>query len=67
MEKKILYAITTEDVTTVLGADKVFSGQELDLIADKIGDFLGDRWHSAIEYALEELKRSNHYGVNRGT
>ncbi len=59
MKKKILYAITAEDVTTVLGEDKVFSRQELGFIADKIGDFMGDRWHSAIEYALEELKRNN--------
>ena len=59
MKKKILYAITTEDVTNVLGENKFFSRKELDFIADKIGNFLVDRWHSAIEYALEEIKRNN--------
>lgn len=66
--KKTLYAITIEDVMTILGENKIsFSEQDLFFIADKIGDFIGDSWRGAIEYALEELKRSNHYGVNKGT
>ena len=59
MKKKILYAITTEDVMTVLDENKVsLSEQDLHFIADKIGDFMGDHWQGAIEYALEELRRS---------
>lgn len=58
MKKKILYAITTEDVMTASDENKIpFSEQDLFFIADKIGDFLGDHWHDAIEYVLEELKR----------
>ena len=58
MKNKILYAITTEDVVIVSGDENIsLTKQDLNFIADKIGDFFGDRWHSAIEYALEEMKR----------
>ena len=62
MKKKILYAITNEDVMTVSGENKIpFSNKDLYFIEDKIGDFLGDRWHEAVEYALEESKRKKNY------
>lgn len=55
----MLYAITTEDVMTVSRENKIpFSEQDLYFIADKIGNFFGGRWYAAVEYALEELKRS---------
>ncbi len=59
MKNKILYAITNEDVMTVLGEKRVYSERDLQFIADKIGDFIGDRWYGAIEYALGEMKRKN--------
>ncbi len=70
MKEKILYTITTEDVATVSGKNKsFFAKQDLFFIADKIGDFLGDHWYGAVEYALEELTRSKYsrYGVNERT
>ncbi|GEM_PF-3760465 len=32
--------------------------KDLYFIENKIGDFFGDRWHDAIEYALMELERT---------
>lgn len=68
MKEKILYSITTEDIMTVSEENNIpFTKQDLPFLADKIGDFMGDQWHGAIEYALEEIKRSRYYGVNKGT
>lgn len=59
MKDKILYAITLEDAKTVSGKNKdAFTEQDLRFLSDKVGDFFGDHWHSAVEYALEELERS---------
>ena len=56
-KNKILYAITIEDVFKVAEEDGLsFSKDNLQFIEDKIGDFMGDKWHDAIEYALKELK-----------
>jgi len=55
--EKILYAITVEDVTNIseeIGIN--FSENDLEFIQDKIGDFMGDHWSGAVEYALQELK-----------
>lgn len=61
MKKKILYAITTEDIINVSEENNIpFTEQDLPFLADKIGDFLRDKWYAAIEYALEEIKRSRH-------
>ena len=69
MKEKILYAITSSDVMNILGKNKYFpTEQDFCFIADKIGDFFGDHWCSAVEYALGELKRKNsRYGVNKRT
>ena len=59
MKRKILYAITTEDIMTVSDENNIpFSEEDLPFLADKIGDFFGSQWHDAVEYALVEL-RSN--------
>lgn len=55
--RKILYAITVKDVKNVseeIGID--FSDEDIELIQDKIGDFMGSTWSDAIEFALQELK-----------
>ena len=66
MKEKILYSITTEDIITVSEENNIpFVEKDLPFLADKIGDFMGDQWHGAIEYALEEMR--SRYGVNKGT
>ena len=66
MKNKILYAITTEDMITVSEENNItFTEEDLPFLTDKIGNFFGDQWHSAIEYALEEMR--SRYGVNKGT
>lgn len=69
MKEKILYAITTDDVLTVSEENEIpFAEKDLHFIEYKIGDFFGDRWHDAVEYALRELKEKNsHYGANKRT
>ncbi len=63
------YAITSDDVLTVLEENKIFfTKEDLHFIEDKIGNFLGDRWYDAVKYALEELKeKDNYYGANKRT
>lgn len=57
MKEKILYAISSEDVKTVSEELEIpFDKEDLIFIEDKIGDFMGDKWHEAIEYALSELE-----------
>jgi len=60
-KEKILYAITRDDIKNV-SVEINISVLEKDLpfIKDKIGDFIGDKWHDAVEYALcalEETKK----------
>ena len=68
--RKILYAITTEDVFTVSEENNIpFTGKDLYFIKDKIGNFLGDHWYGAVEYALEELKKAKNsrWGAGKRT
>lgn len=59
-KQKILYTITVDDVANVSEEGNIpFTGQDMPFIEDKIGDFLGNYWYDAIEYALQELKRKN--------
>ena len=59
MKEKILYSISTDDVKTVAEeSDLSFSKKDLPFIQYKIGDFMGDKWYDAIEYALSELEES---------
>ena len=54
MKEKILYSITTEDIITVSEENNIpFVEKDLPFLADKIGDFMGDQWHGAIEYAFQ--------------
>jgi len=57
---KILYVITDDDVINVAREMNIsFTEQDTAFIQDKIGDFLGSYWHDAVEYALQELKKTN--------
>lgn len=59
-KQKVLYAITVEDIINVSKEENIpFSEKNIDFIADKIGDFLGNYWYDAVEYGLQELKREN--------
>ncbi len=56
-EPKVLYAITIEDLADVSNEENIpFVESDLPFIEDKIGDYIGDKWHDAIKYALEELE-----------
>ncbi|OHB07593.1 MAG: hypothetical protein A3G47_02350 [Candidatus Zambryskibacteria bacterium RIFCSPLOWO2_12_FULL_39_45] len=57
-KQKILYAITIEDVLNVSKKEKMsFDIKNLPLVEEKIGDYMGDKWHEAIEYALIETNK----------
>lgn len=57
MKEKTLYAITTEDVRGVADESNIpFTKKDLPFLEDKIGDFMGDKWYDAVDYALCELK-----------
>jgi len=57
-KQKILYAITVEDVINVSEQKNVsVAEKDISIIKDKIGDYLGNKWQDAIEYALGELKK----------
>ncbi len=57
-KQKILYAITTDDVVNISSEENTsLTEKDLHFIEDKIGDYFGDKWQSAIEYALCELKK----------
>lgn len=58
-QEKTLYAITVEDVINIAAENKVtISKKDWSFIEDKVGDFFGDSWREAIEYALDELEKS---------
>lgn len=58
-KQKTLYAITTEDVINISDQESIpFSNDDLPFIADKLGDYFGDKWQDAISYALNELGKS---------
>ncbi len=55
--EQVLYAITFEDVVNVSEETEIdFTENDIEFIQDKIGDFMGDTWYDAIEFALQELK-----------
>lgn len=57
-KQKALYTITTEDVINVSAQENIpFTEKDLSLIEEKIGDYFGDKWQDAIEYALGEVKK----------
>lgn len=56
---RILYSITVEDVVNVskeIGID--FTEDDLRIIEDKIGDFMGSTWHEVVGNALKELNQN---------
>jgi len=58
---QIIYSISIEDVLTVIEDNNLklkIKKEDIPFIEDKIGDFMGDKWCNAIEYALLELKQS---------
>ena len=58
-KEQILYAITSDDVKNVSDEIKIsVSERDFSFIEDKIGGFIGDKWHDAVEYALWELEKS---------
>lgn len=64
MKEKTLYEITSEDVMMVSeDIDIPVSFKDMSFIEDKIGDFLGDQWRDAIEYALAELEEKRKTNV----
>jgi hypothetical protein len=53
-----LYVITTGDVVNISKRENIpFTDKDLSFIGDKIGDYFGDKWQDAIEYALNELSK----------
>lgn len=55
-KQKIIYALTTEDVLNISKEEEIpFNIKDLPLIEEKVGDFMGDSWREAIEYALIEV------------
>lgn len=58
-KQKILYAITAEDAVNISDQEGIhFTNNDLPFIADKLGDYFGDKWQDAVAYALDELRRS---------
>ncbi len=56
--QKSLYAITAEDVINVSEQKNIsFAKKDLPLIEEKIGDYFGDKWQDAVEYALAAVKK----------
>ena len=61
-KQKILYAITTEDVVNVSNQKNIpFTEKDMSFIEDKIGNYFGDKWQDAIEYALNELEKNKQF------
>jgi len=58
-KEQTLYAITNEDVKNISDEINIsVSEKDIPFIEDKIGNFIGDTWREAIEYALWELEQS---------
>jgi len=56
-KQKSLYAITVGDVVNVSEQKNIsFTENDLPFIEEKIGDYFGDKWQEAIEYALVAVK-----------
>jgi hypothetical protein len=57
-KNEILYSITVEDVINVSKElDIQFKEEDLQIIKDKIDDYMGSLWHDAVENALKELHK----------
>ena len=57
-KQKIIYALTIEDVLNISEEEKIsFNTKDLPLIEEKVGDYMGDSWREAIEYALIEVNK----------
>lgn len=57
-KKKIIYALTMEDVLNISKEEKLpFNIGDLPFIEERIGDYIGDKWRDAIEYALTEVNK----------
>jgi len=55
----ILYALTVEDLKNISNELNIsFTKNDLEFIKDKIGNYLANCWSEAIEYALNELRKS---------
>lgn len=58
-KQKTLYTITADDVINVANREGIsFAETDFHFIEDKVGDYFGDKWQDAIEYALSELEKS---------
>ncbi len=58
-KEKVIYTITSNDVMNVSDEINIpVSLKDLSFIEDKIENFFGSQWHSAVEYALIELERN---------
>lgn len=58
--EKILYSINVEDVGAVSEELYIpFEEKDVYFIQKKIGDYMADKWKSAIEFALYELNTQN--------
>lgn len=58
-KQKMLYTIMTDDVINVANQENIsFTEKDIYFIKDKIGDYFGDKWQDAIEYALNKLEKS---------
>lgn len=57
-KEKIIYALTTNDVLNISKERKLpFNAGDLPFIEEKIGNYIGDKWQDAIEYALTEVNK----------
>lgn len=57
-KQKVIYALTVEDVLNISKEEKLpFHAGNLPLIEEKIGDYLGNHWYDAVEYALTEVNK----------
>lgn len=57
-KEKIIYALTVEDVLNVSKEKKLpFNAGDLLFIEEEIGNYIGDKWQDAIEYALTEVNK----------
>ena len=58
-KEQVLYVITSNDVKNVSDEMNIsVSENDFSFIEDKIGNFIGDKQHDAIEYALQEVEEN---------
>ena len=52
-KEQTLHIITMDDAKNVSSEMNIYvSERDFTFIKDKVGNFIGDKWHDAIEYAL---------------